>query len=1048
VILAGCIGRYPAREKIEPSEEDQFPKGTLMAQTASNPTGNSGRTVAAALFQALEASKPMANLWRMREEAQKLAAKMSQPLDMSLPEKMRLMSLQKRIAKLEEELGHVGLHSTGSCMSLTTVTTVQGSQSNRVRQRGWHSNHGNESAVDGSPQHAPVGHGVGSAMGGVGISFFTCDGAMGADASNMQDDMTSESASVRDDVSEVMRDSEFAVVSSCEHEFFEGEAFGQWAEGAPPAAGEASPMLGRPQVFRAHADSDVLVLTRGAYEKAMSEAKKTRLDTRTSFLRKWLPAQVHANLIDRLAPMFVEETRPRGFVIVRRGSLAELLWLVVDGTCHCAFAAASAASCACTRQTGAGVAEQPLGILQEGQFIGLVSALLQLPEPLTVSVASHSAKFLALKPDNILRVGGQLVEALSAVLSAQQDWHGHRCEDVAAVPAQVSQRLERVKHELQRSQIPLLIDSPFLRRRRGAVQQAGLANLEAVCYHYRGRVHPEAEWLSAPHNRTFFNSVRLAPNAAIATASLADLPGEAVGAYSDDDGAGHGDLVAAPATPSAALELPSVAASAFQPRGVAMAAASKFRKFEGLAHRSRDEARQQGGFEGRLEVGSRQCGQIGSSMPAKAPGPAASLATPRGTLPSMPASAVVSPTTATVATTAGPGPQAQAKSASAWPSALGPGDGQYVGSGSLGLPFPVKRAVKKTTLTPLSARGACERKATSVASTSRGGDDTADTQEQLTLKTSRVFRQTRVQVELQRRQAQNLRGWIGSLKVPPHTPWNHPVDAIEAIAADGDHETIDASSGPVRRRGGNSFRSQALQKRQQNKLETARRNWRQMPKTTDSSTSAGVAPAALEFQQLRPRDAPAPARELISDEPVLAESELPSDQVRSNRPRKVVPPDVLQTGITSACDVPRHTGQDASGASVGHFQHRLPSQDSDQQVAQGAHDPVASVDVSPGESAQHVSDVGVLGGAQDLRTAVALMSRQPPRASSMIPRNNTKSVSALDALDTSWDGLRSCGTDNALELSHTHDSPSAHAMSDNTSPHGGLPSAEEEGKSF
>merc|ERR1711972_387682 len=88
---------------------------------------------------------------------------------------------------------------------------------------------------------------------------------------------------------------------------------------------------------------------------------------------------------------------------------------------------------------------------------------------------------------------------------ARSEWHLNRSAKVAALPAQVNQRMDRVRAEVQHLQIPRMMDSPLLRRQGGV----GLSKLDNVCDHYGDMVHPDAEWIFAAHNREFFTNVKL-----------------------------------------------------------------------------------------------------------------------------------------------------------------------------------------------------------------------------------------------------------------------------------------------------------------------------------------------------------------------------------------------------------------------------------------------------------------------------------------------------------------------------------------------------------
>mmetsp|Transcript_23963 Transcript_23963/g.42853 ORF Transcript_23963/g.42853 Transcript_23963/m.42853 type:complete len:563 (-) Transcript_23963:66-1754(-) len=93
---------------------------------------------------------------------------------------------------------------------------------------------------------------------------------------------------------------------------------------------------------------------------------------------------------------------------------------------------------------------------------------------------------------------------------AQLGWHESRFARIEHLPSQVNQKAERMRSEMMRAQIPLVIDSPFLRRKGQAGLAPGMVALEAVCKHFGSMVHPESEWIESLQNRNFFENMVLA----------------------------------------------------------------------------------------------------------------------------------------------------------------------------------------------------------------------------------------------------------------------------------------------------------------------------------------------------------------------------------------------------------------------------------------------------------------------------------------------------------------------------------------------------------
>jgi len=123
-------------------------------------------------------------------------------------------------------------------------------------------------------------------------------------------------------------------VSGCDLELREGESFGGWS-GSAGAAGATSLNLSGGDRFRAHADTDLLVLSQAHYEQALKTVSRRSTAARAAFLAKHFPSEASTDVIDRLLPLFHEETRSMGCVVVGEGTQSTTVWMIFSGQCQC-----------------------------------------------------------------------------------------------------------------------------------------------------------------------------------------------------------------------------------------------------------------------------------------------------------------------------------------------------------------------------------------------------------------------------------------------------------------------------------------------------------------------------------------------------------------------------------------------------------------------------------------------------------------------------------------------------------------------------------------
>jgi len=337
---------------------------------------------------------------------------------------------------------------------------------------------------------------------------------------------------------------------ACVAEFREGEVFGGWPEvhnesvwmpemSPPSQKTQAIDSLGyqlslQDGYFKAHTETSLLVLTRKGSDLAAKESAAQDAAKRVAFLRRWLPANIDQRLIDRLLKHSHMEQRPKGSVLVKAGQHPSFVWMIVDGSCQCfappskgvalqSFTGLSGDEEGSPLQSSpagnppvtqmamrlSSTAQQSLGILDQGQFAGLASALWQLPEPLTVTVNSASAELLAIPRSELLsRLPTECIEAMREQVRARSEWHLQRCENMASVPIAVAERMGQMRDEVHDLQVARVMDSPFLRRFQTQGPE-GLERLNAVCERFGGCPHPESDWVHSWQDVEFYHYMRL-----------------------------------------------------------------------------------------------------------------------------------------------------------------------------------------------------------------------------------------------------------------------------------------------------------------------------------------------------------------------------------------------------------------------------------------------------------------------------------------------------------------------------------------------------------
>lgn len=291
--------------------------------------------------------------------------------------------------------------------------------------------------------------------------------------------LTSPDAELPDESDELEELLDKAVV-----EYYEGDSFG-W---------EAASAACR---YVAHQDAALLVLRHDDLQRAQELCEGRRRQQRGQFLQRCLGDE---DVAMRLLPLFREERCHRGTVLVKAGSAPTSLWLILSGSCSQVKEAES-------KETHGRFRRASLGVLQEGQFVGLTSLLLQQPEPLTVICATEVQ---LLRADNLspAKLTPKVIEVLKSALRQKGAWLSQRLETLAELPAKLDAKAERLRSELYEARVPLVSDSPFLRRKHQALLP-GMVALEAVCKHFGNEVHPESEWIYMQKERDFFMHMQL-----------------------------------------------------------------------------------------------------------------------------------------------------------------------------------------------------------------------------------------------------------------------------------------------------------------------------------------------------------------------------------------------------------------------------------------------------------------------------------------------------------------------------------------------------------
>jgi len=115
-----------------------------------------------------------------------------------------------------------------------------------------------------------------------------------------------------------------------------------------------------------------------------------------------------------------------------------------------------------------------------------------------------------LRADNLspAKLTPRVIEVLKSALRQKGAWLSQRLETLAELPAKLDAKAERLRSELYEARVPLVSDSPFLRRKHQALLP-GMVALEAVCKHFGNEVHPESEWIYMQKERDFFMHMQL-----------------------------------------------------------------------------------------------------------------------------------------------------------------------------------------------------------------------------------------------------------------------------------------------------------------------------------------------------------------------------------------------------------------------------------------------------------------------------------------------------------------------------------------------------------
>eukprot|EP00929_Paragymnodinium_shiwhaense_P022117 TRINITY_DN14223_c0_g1_i2.p1 TRINITY_DN14223_c0_g1~~TRINITY_DN14223_c0_g1_i2.p1 ORF type:complete len:1781 (-),score=443.15 TRINITY_DN14223_c0_g1_i2:1294-6636(-) len=524
IVLSGCIGRYTTADEGSPSGSSRAPRGKLLMPMLGEASDASHEDVDVSSLASLR--KKLEGL-RSSEEA--LAAKVERsPLLTPLADTLKLQAVRKKLAVLQADLRQLEAAEAEEKQRAAKLFSPQHSDALMSPGSGQTSKQSlNKSATASTTL--------------LGTSVNTAATSSDADRQGSAFKFLTDVGSITEYAGEGKFSCEFAdefpgICKLCSRAFREGDTFGD-------LEGEDGSFE-----YRAHTDSDVLLISQQVFKDALKTVERLTNKERAAFLRRYLPPTVQTASIEQLVPHLYEETKPRGSVLVREKALASTIWLIAKGCCQAVvngqlsdaadLGAASlppqsarsarprleggaqfmAASSLGMRAATAGSATRPapqkqpttLGVLGEGHFIGLNSVVLRQAEEMSVVVISPEVELLMLQaPQNKQSVLiERCFEPLRESLCVKNDWYQQRSLRVAALPGQVSERLEKVRSEVQQAEIPLLMDSPFLRRGLG-LELPGFDRHRRVCEHFGALVHPESEWMFGAQDRSFYHHLQM-----------------------------------------------------------------------------------------------------------------------------------------------------------------------------------------------------------------------------------------------------------------------------------------------------------------------------------------------------------------------------------------------------------------------------------------------------------------------------------------------------------------------------------------------------------
>ncbi|CAE7650821.1 PDPK1 [Symbiodinium pilosum] len=410
VVLKGVVGRYEADVTASPTsvaEESQEAsceqEDTLRAQEEQR--------------EKLRLEKDTAELTELQQRLR------LRPLDVSLQDRLRYHSLKIQVDQLREELANqdaqVGLQEVLAHQEPDVEPIEQPPQSSVPSRESFAAPILQQAANMSAARHSGV--------------FLTMINPGDADAASV----TSETA---EDMNDVLA------------EFAEGDFFGGWFTSVGPS------------LYRAHKDSVLLSISEAAWNDALQRCAVIRRAARGKLLRESFACDDET--AEKLLPLFKEETRRKGCVLVKAGQVSSSLWLIAGGRCSQAAAAPKPIHeewpANEENQTGKRVGTPKtkrrffsstveLGLLEAGQLVGLTSVALQQPEPLTVTTASPEVKLL--RADNLpqAKLTPKVLEALRSALRAKATWLGQRLESLSELPAKLSRKAEKMHAELERA---------------------------------------------------------------------------------------------------------------------------------------------------------------------------------------------------------------------------------------------------------------------------------------------------------------------------------------------------------------------------------------------------------------------------------------------------------------------------------------------------------------------------------------------------------------------------------------------------------------------